>query len=120
MYDVKKLADALPRHTFIVDDDHALEGGTTRASVAAQNILDKIFALPTRFCDNCQAELKFVFGNRSETYENALHVVFEGGYGEYVDIHGGVAEAIFCENCAKTLLDGLNPNIHRIIDNAGD
>jgi hypothetical protein len=74
------------------------------------------------YCDRCKTDLKFVWGeNKFPQFDNALHISFEGGYGEYID----TAECIgskpitlqLCKTCADILLeenDWLIPFFNKI------
>ena len=71
---------------------------------------------PPASCTACGAALERVFegGAPYEQYDNALHVRFSGGYGEFVDApfhHNEQGEgpdslgAMICHDCAHALAD---------------
>lgn len=74
-------------------------------------------------CDACGKTLAKVFEDTPPEvlqYDNALHVRFDGGYGEFVDNYGTEAErdryySIICHECAHDLCEKV-PWIKKMID----
>jgi len=58
-------------------------------------------------CDNCGIALTPMFPKESrrssdDQYEGCLHVIVQGGYGEFID---GAAHLRFCDCCARSMED---------------
>lgn len=73
-------------------------------------------------CDACGKTLEEVWAGTDKylQYDNALHVRFDGGYGEFVDNYGTVEErdryySIICHECAHDLCEKV-PWIKAMID----
>jgi len=81
----------------------------------------------SRNCDACGIALEpeFVGGEEYDQWDNALHITFDGGYGEFVDApivrmyaHDQPAlTAVICHDCAHKLCE-THPWIARIIEPA--
>lgn len=60
-----------------------------------------------RTCDNCGIALQPMFPRESRRYSDdqyveCLHVIVQGGYGEFID---GAAHLRFCDCCARSMVD---------------
>lgn len=62
-------------------------------------------------CASCGTELTHVFSATDRQYRDALHMIFAGGYGEFID---GDEHAVLCRACAAQLCVA-HPWISRMI-----
>lgn len=75
-----------------------------------QDVLTKLV------CDSCEATIPFVFPDlRCEQGVEMLTIVFEGGYGEYIDRINGTPKMHLCQRCADDLRHN-NPAIARCLE----
>ena len=61
-------------------------------------------------CDLCKSELVPVFPDLNrrrddDQWSGCLHIVLDGGYGEYVDAIAGSTHYRLCKTCASGLLE---------------
>lgn len=61
--------------------------------------------MPRDCCTSCGVELTRVFDDVSQQYDNALEVIFSGGYSMFFD--DGDRRVFLCHDCAHELCDML-------------
>lgn len=54
-------------------------------------------------CSICSKTLEPVFVSMPKQYRDALHIVFDGGYGEFVDLYRKHIRVVLCGDCAQNL-----------------
>ena len=62
-------------------------------------------------CDNCGKEMGPALEDMYEQPLGALHIRLSGGFGQFID---GDASAIWCNNCARKLLE-VFPSLEKAI-----
>jgi hypothetical protein len=66
-------------------------------------------------CHICKGELEPVFTDGLHQFENALEIIFGGGYGMFIDTMGDDPRVMICHDCAHTLCDSV-PWIAQLLD----